>query len=275
MLQLALGVTDLRGLRCLRRGLTLRANALQQKAYRSRYYARDNARRRALAAERRKIRRRTTTNPCPTPNGFREAFSKAKDSAEAKVRFDGMVHDLACYADSCLRYDADGNIVGRNGGIRAWIAENVPELSPRYKTIMRYKALAMCVRQLAGIADPLPTSALLDEADAPGRAGSSTGGVATGGIGPGDENGKTGEAGRIENYYAMDSRSRGAGRRPRAESMLHGLAQRRRRIRKLLADCRNSFRDVFGRVDSALGQDPPGIDSGPRQSNQGIAPDWG
>ena len=77
MLQLALGVTDLRGLRCLRRGLTLRANALQQKSYRSRYYARDNARRRALAAERRKSRRRTTTNPCPTPDGFREAFAGA------------------------------------------------------------------------------------------------------------------------------------------------------------------------------------------------------
>ena len=60
-----------------------------------------------------------------------------------------------------------------------------------------------------------------------------------------------------------------------AKSMLHGLAQRRRRIRNLLADCRNSFRDVFGRVDSALGQDPPGINSGPRQSNRGIAPDWG
>ena len=151
MLQLALGVTDLRGLRCLRRGLTLRTNALQQKSYRSRYYAQDNARRRALAAERRKIRRRTTTNPCPTPDEFREAFARVGESAEAKLLFGGMVHDLACYVDSCLRYDGAGNIVGRNGGIRAWLADNVPELSPRYKTIMRYKALAMRVRQLAGV----------------------------------------------------------------------------------------------------------------------------
>jgi hypothetical protein len=269
MLQLALGVTDLRGLRCLRRGLTLRANALQRKAYRSRYYARDNARRRALAAERRKIVRRTTTNPCPTPGEFRAAFARVGESAEAKVRFGGMVHDLACHVDSCLRYDEAGNIVGRNGGIRAWIAENAPELSPRYKTIMRYKALAMRVRQLAGISDPLPTSALLDGTDAAGGtaaggAGPAAGGVTAGGIGyggrcgrtggTGDENGKARGTGRVENYYAQDSHLKGDEMRMRpAKPVPHGL-ERRRRIRKLLAGCRNSFRDVFARVDSALGQ---------------------
>ena len=267
MLQLALGVTDLRGLRCLRRGLTLRTNALQQKAYRSRYYARDNARRRALAAERRKIRRRATANPCPTPDGFREAFEAAKGSAEAKVRFGGMVHDLACYVDSCLRYDGAGNIVGRNGGVRAWLAENVPELSPRYKTIMRYKALAVRVRQLAGIADPVPTSALLDGADAAGAERADAGGTGAGG-----ETGRTGGAGRVENYYAVDSHSRGDGMRgPRTESaaraaaaqvesMPHGLERKRRLIRRLLAECRNSFRDVFGRFDSELGREGLGND---------------
>ena len=235
MLQLALGVTDLRGLRCLRRGLTLRANALQQKSYRNRYYARDNARRRALAAERRKICRRTTSNPCPTPDGFRAAFARVKESAEAKIRFGGMVHDLACYVDSCLRYDDAGNIVGRNGGIRAWIAENVPELSPRYKTIMRYKALAMRVRQLAGIKDPMPTSSLLD--------------------GPADGTEKQErnlEVG-VKNYYAQDShythewdmqkRKRG------------GLEQKQERLRRMLTECRNTFKDVFDRIDSELGQD--------------------
>ena len=44
-LQLALGVTDLRGLRCLRRGLAHEVDRLQRRACRSRYYARDNARR--------------------------------------------------------------------------------------------------------------------------------------------------------------------------------------------------------------------------------------
>ena len=74
-LQLALGVTDLRGLRCLRRGLTQEVNRLQARACRARYYARDNARRRALAAERRRIARRTTLNPRPTPEALRAAFA--------------------------------------------------------------------------------------------------------------------------------------------------------------------------------------------------------
>ena len=112
-LQLAVGISDLRGLRCLRRGLTQRVNALQQRAYRSRYYARDNARRRLLAAERRKISRRTTLNPCPTPEEFRAAFSRVGESVEAKIRFGGLVHDLECYVDNCLRIDERGEIVGR------------------------------------------------------------------------------------------------------------------------------------------------------------------
>ena len=214
MLQLASGVTDLRGLRCLRRGLTLRANALQRKAYRSRYYAHDNARRRQLAAERRKIRRRTTLNPCPTPDEFRVAFARVKESPEAKVLFGGMVHDLACYVDSCLRYDENGNIVGRNGGIRAWIAENVPELSPRYKTIMRYKALAMRVRQLAGLEDPQPTSVLLHgTADMWRNKSEGENGKAFGMCTDGRENesrirsetGKPEWRTALENYSALDS----------------------------------------------------------------------
>ena len=244
LLQLALGVTDLRGLRCLRRGLTLRTNALQRKAYRSRYYAHDNARRRQLAAERRKIRRRTTTNPCPTPDEFRAAFARAKESAEAKIRFGGMVHDLACYVDSCLRYDENGNIVGRNGGIRAWIAENAPELTPRYKTIMRYKALAMRVRQLTGIKDPQPTSVLLD--------------------GPAE----------FENYSAQDSHfgesrsgdAEGDGQKQEKNGAYglererdrmirgpNGLVRKRKQLQRVLAECRNTFKDVFDRIDTELG----------------------
>ena len=208
--QLSVGITDLRGLRCLRRGLTLRTNRLQQKAYRSRYYERDNARRRLLAAERRKIRKRTTTNPCPTPEGFRAAFARVGESAEAKVLFGGMVHDLACYVDSCLMYDDSGNIVGRNGGIKKWLADNVPELFPRYKTIMRYKALAMRLRQAMDVRDPEPTSALLEDSPAAGAdnrydAARRDGGTQTG---PSGRARKVGVGGN-KNYYALNSHSDG------------------------------------------------------------------
>ncbi len=169
-LQLALGVTDLRGLRCLRRGLTHEVNRLQARSYRARYYVRDNARRRALAAERRRITRRTTLNPCPTPEALRTAYAARGVSPEAKIRLGGLLEDLECYVDNCLRFGPDGEILGRNGGVKAWLREHVPELFEHYKTLMRYKALAKRLRQAMGVRDPIPTSAVFDEPPAPSSA---------------------------------------------------------------------------------------------------------
>jgi len=290
--QLAAGITDARGIRCMIRGLTQRTNRLQQKAYRSRYYGRDNARRRMLAAERRKITRRTTTNPCPTPDAFRRAFASVKESVEAKLLFGGMVHDLACYVDSCLRYDEIGNIVGRNGGIKEWIAENVPELYPRYKTIMRYKALVMRLRQAMDMKDPEPTSALLEEMRiAPqdetrtmqGKNTSSMQGKNTSSMQR--EAVYAGRKKKLEvvddkNYYASDSHLCGGGdvkhagmdgnaremvgnargmvgnTRGRSEGQggerTGWMRLRRARMRRLLDRCENTFKDVFDRIDTML-----------------------
>ena len=162
--QMAFGLTDVRGLRCYMRGLSREIARMQRRAYRARYYARDNARRRELAAERRRVRRRATLNAAPSPDEFRAAFATAKSSKEARVRFGSMVEDLACHVDSSLRFDADGNVVGRNGGVREWMAENVPELFPKYKTVMRYKALAMRLKQAAEIRDPEPAEKVLPPA---------------------------------------------------------------------------------------------------------------
>ena len=78
------------------------------------------------------------------------------------IRLGGMLQDLECYVDNGLKIDESGAVVGRNGGIRGWIRENLPELSPKYKTLMRYKALAIRLRQATDTRDPTPTSALLE-----------------------------------------------------------------------------------------------------------------
>ena len=171
-LQLALGVTDLRGLRCLRRGLAHEVDRLQRRACRSRYYARDNARRRALAAERRAVTRRTTVNACPTPEALRAAFAARGASPEAKVRLGGLLEDLECHVDNCLRIGPCGEILGRNGGVKAWLRENTPELFGRYKTLMRYKSLARRLRQAVDVRDPVPVDTLLPPLRAEGPDGS-------------------------------------------------------------------------------------------------------
>ena len=126
------------------------------------YYARETERRRRMAAERRKVNRRYTTAPAPTPEALLDAWKARKESREAMIRLGGMLHDLECYVDNCLKIDESGAVVGRNGGIRGWIRENLPELTPKYKTLMRYKALAIRLRQATDTRDPTPTTALLE-----------------------------------------------------------------------------------------------------------------
>ena len=249
-LQLALGVTDLRGLRCLRRGLTQEVNRLQARACRARYYARDNARRRALAAERRRIARRTTLNPRPTPEALRAAFAARGASPEAKVRLGGLLEDLECHVDNCLRFGPDGEILGRNGGVKAWLREHAPELFDRYKTLMRYKALAKRLRQAAGIADPVPASAVFDGPPAPPRAPSR---LPAPPPGRGDASG----AGRKDISWAGGGdvpawRAERGRRDARDARDYYAVESHLSAARRLVEGCGNSCAALFRAVDAAL-----------------------
>ena len=139
-------------------------DAMRHRLKRPIYYARENARRRALAAERRKVLLRETTNPCPTREEVLDAWVRAKDSREAMLRFGGMMEDLECYVDNSLRFGRSGEVVGRAPGIKGWLQMNIPALYSKYKTIMRYKAAAKKLRQVVGLADPTPVSTILAEA---------------------------------------------------------------------------------------------------------------
>ncbi len=254
-LQLALGVTDLRGLRCLRRGLTQEVNRLQARACRARRYARDNARRRALAAERRRIARRTTLNPRPTPEALRAAFAARGASPEAKVRLGGLLEDLECHVDNCLRFGPDGEILGRNGGVKAWLREHAPELFGRYKTLMRYKALARRLRQAAGIADPVPASAVFDGPPAPPRAPSR---LPIPPPGRGDASGADCEdasgAGRkdISGAAGGDVPPGRAERGRRDARDYYALESHLAAARRLVEGCGNTCAALFRAVDAAL-----------------------
>ena len=131
--------------------------------------------------------------------------------------------------DNCLRFGPDGGILGRNGGVKAWLREHAPELSGRYKTLMRYKALARRLRQAAEIADPVPASAVFDgpPAPPPGRGDAS-------GAGGGDVPAGRAERGRRDarDYYVVESQLAAA--------------------RRIVEGCGNTCAALFRAVDAAL-----------------------
>ena len=166
----------------LRRCATEEVNALRRRLVRPLYYGRENARRRALAAERRRVRRRRTESPCPTREAILDAWTHAREGREAMLRFGSLLEDLACYVDHGLRL-AGGRIVGRAPGIKGWLRENVPALALRYATVMRYKAAAKKLRQVVELPDPIPVAAVLDGAGAKEGADAGNGTGMVGGAG--------------------------------------------------------------------------------------------
>ena len=133
-----------------------------QRLRRPTYYETERARRLGLAEERRRIRRRRTTNAMPDKKELLEAFRKAKDSPADMIRFGSLIEDLECYVDN-TPYFKDGKLVGRRGGIRRYLEREIPELYARYKTVMKYKALSKKFRQATGIEDPVPAASLLPD----------------------------------------------------------------------------------------------------------------
>ena len=128
------------------------------------YYPSEAERRRRLAAERRKIRRRTTINAAPTAEELLAQFARVKRNPQEMIRFGSMLEDLEAYVDNSLRRNAEGTIIGRNPGIKGWLAENCAELAVKYSTVMRYKALAKQFRQAVGLRDPYPAAVALPDA---------------------------------------------------------------------------------------------------------------
>ncbi len=131
------------------------------RARRRKYYEKVKAKRRDLAAERRKITQRKTTAKKPTPAQIKEAWERRDESVEAMIHFGGLLHDLECYVDNSLVLDEGGGIISRLGGIHGWLAENLPSLVSRYKAMMNYKSIVKKVRQVMKIFDPVPTEEFL------------------------------------------------------------------------------------------------------------------
>jgi hypothetical protein len=143
---------------CLLKGIALALRKVQ----RPKYYPKERMRRQALARERRRIRRRTTINAAPTADELLAQWVKVKRNPEEMIRFGSMLCDLEAYVDNSLLRNENGEIVGRNPGIRGWLNANCQPLAVHYKTVMGYKAMAEKFRQAIGLADPYPAALALD-----------------------------------------------------------------------------------------------------------------
>ena len=212
------------------------------------YYGAERARRLALAAERRRIRRRRTTSPCPTPEELRAAFARARCSAADMIRFGSMLEDLECYVDNSVVWsETEGRIVGRHGGIRQWLRENAPDLYERYKTVMKYKALARRFRQAVGVADPVPASAVLPpqlpgKTDGEGmRTGDGTG-IRRGGDKEGDS----------REHCSEQSRGRSEGSCAEEGEQEKAMAGARERAGVLLGRCEGTVASLAAQLERVL-----------------------
>ena len=104
-----------------------------------------------------------SAKPAPTGDEVREQFAKARGrgKVEEKIRLGSMLLDAEATTDSSLIRDSDGEIVGRNGGLRGWIFENCPDLLPHYAALTGYRRLAWEARDSEDLFDPVPAELLL------------------------------------------------------------------------------------------------------------------
>ena len=107
-----------------------------------------------------------SSSPPPSSEALLAQYEKAKGRGpvEEKLRLGSMMLDIEAAVDSSLVRDPSGEIVGRNAGVRGWIAEHCPELSRHYASLMGYRRLADEFRKVHGLRDPHPAARLLEKA---------------------------------------------------------------------------------------------------------------
>ena len=90
----------------------------------------------------------------PTPEMLRKYWLESRKSLEGKLLLGSLMGDLAVTVDASYVRGDDGEIVGRQGGIKGWLDRNAPDMMRHYKTLMHYKAVADKFRVYCGVQEP-------------------------------------------------------------------------------------------------------------------------
>ena len=108
---------------------------------------------------------RTSVNPMPDIETIVEAYQAARGRGRVaeKIRCGSLLLDAEAGVDSSLIRTSDGEIAGRNPGLRGWIGERAPWLLKHYVSLMQYRRLAQAFREAHGLRDPHPAALLLSD----------------------------------------------------------------------------------------------------------------
>ena len=90
----------------------------------------------------------------PTPEMLRKYWLASRNSLEGRLLLGSLMGDLAVTVDASYVRGDEGEIVGRQGGIKGWMERNAPEMLAHYKTLMHYKAVADKFRLYCGVQEP-------------------------------------------------------------------------------------------------------------------------
>jgi len=107
---------------------------------------------------------------CPTADEVRAAWAARRKSQKDFIWLLSVLGELTCFTDCNLRHlGGFGNIAGRQGGLKAWLERETPELAEKYKSISRHAALATRLKMAFDYYPPAPLSLLHPDLPRPGR----------------------------------------------------------------------------------------------------------
>ena len=143
--------------------------AIAIKMRRPKYYNAEAKRRAERLAHQRsnahRIRHRTSWLQPPAPCELMHAWNLAhhRGAVREKLRLGAMMSVIEAAVDNGLLRDIDGEIVGRNPGVKGWLKQYCKDLVPHYSTLMRYKAATDKLEAASGLSDPCPEEILISE----------------------------------------------------------------------------------------------------------------
>ena len=99
----------------------------------------------------------------PTGDELLEQWKRAhgRGRVEEKIRLGSMLLDIEATVDSSLLRNRDGEIVGRNAGVKGWLKTHCTWMLKHYAMLMSCRRLAFEFREAHGAFDPVPAAALL------------------------------------------------------------------------------------------------------------------